>query len=298
MHLDQLQIFTSIAENKSFTKAAAILNIDKSTASNKLMQLENRLGVRLLNRSTRSVSLTEAGEGYLLYCQQIMETVKEADHFATTLKNDAVGFLRISVPHSFTKFIINELLEPFMVENPKIDVEVAVNSENIDLVHQQVDVALRLDVGSAGLKDSSLIAQKITRTQLGLFCSPSYLNKLGTVKTVEHLYDAHFIQFNRGNSFNFIRELLKKGSDDVTPKSRLKVDDITCCKEAAIAGMGIAVLPIITTRTDLESNQLIQLIEKQVLPSIDLYAIYPSRQYIPAKLKLFLEHLHRLDFHN
>ena len=93
--LNQMQIFAAISENQSFTKAAAQLKMDKSTVSTKLSQLESHLGVRLLNRSTRSVTLTEAGEGYFRYCQQILEIAKEAEQFATTLGDDVVGLLRV-----------------------------------------------------------------------------------------------------------------------------------------------------------------------------------------------------------
>ena len=204
MDLNLLQIFTLIAENQSFTKAADQLNMDKSTASAKLAQLEAHLGVRLLNRSTRSVSLTEAGVGYLRYCQQITESAKEAEQYAKTLKDDAVGVLRVSASNSFSRFIICDLIQPFMAENPKVDVELVLNYENIDLVRDQIDLALRLDIGGVGLKDSSLIAKKITSTSAGLFCSPSYLKKLGKIDAVEQLQSADFIEFSRGHSFEFI----------------------------------------------------------------------------------------------
>lgn len=293
MDLNLLQIFTAIAENRSFTKAANLLNMDKSTVSAKLSQLETNLGIRLLNRSTRSVSLTEAGIGYLRYCQQISETANEAEQYAKTLKDDAVGVLRVSASNSFSKYIISDLIKPFMAENPKVIIDLVLDYQNVDLVRDRIDLALRLDVGGVGLKDSSLIAKKVTSTSAGLFCSPAYHKKLGGIESIEQLQSADFIEFTRGNSFDFIYQLQKSDTENLEFNKRLKIDDISGCIDAAIAGMGIIILPRLAVKIEVRKKHLVPILESEKLPNIDLYAVYPNRQFLPAKLKYFLAHLSR-----
>ncbi|MDH3353840.1 MAG: LysR family transcriptional regulator [Chromatiales bacterium] len=294
MDLNQLQIFAKIAEYQSFTKAAAELQMDKSTVSNKLSQLESRLGVRLLNRSTRSVTLTEAGEGYYRYCLQIVETAQEAEQFTTTLGNEAVGLLRISAPNSFSEIFISELIQPFMKENPKVEVELILGYENIDLIKERVDIALRADIGVGALKDSSLIARKVMRSEIGLFCSPSYIKEHGELSHLDQVGNFDFIEFTSGPDFS----LANPQGDSVHRadlNGRFKVNDVLSCKEAAITGLGIAVIPKFIARDEVKNGQLVPLLIDNQFPTINLYLVYLSRQWMPAKLKVFLDHLNRLD---
>ncbi|NOR52394.1 MAG: LysR family transcriptional regulator [Gammaproteobacteria bacterium] len=292
MDLNQLQIFAKIAEYQSFTKAAAELQMDKSTVSNKLSQLESRLGVRLLNRSTRSVTLTEAGEGYYRYCLQIMETAQEAEQFTATLGNEAVGLLRVSASNSFAGIFIHELIQPFMKENPKVEVELILGYENVDLVKERIDIALRADIGAGALKDSSLIARKVMNSEIGLFCSPSFTEEHGELKDMGHVNDFDFIEFTSGPAFN-LSGTQGERVHRADLKGRFKVNDVLRCKEAAVAGLGIAVLPKFITRDEVKNKQLMPLLADYQFPAINLYAVYPSRQWMPAKLKVFLEHLNR-----
>ena len=294
MDLNQLQIFAKIAEYQSFTRAATELQMDKSTVSNKLSQLESRLGVRLLNRSTRSVTLTEAGEGYYRYCRQIVETAQEAEQFTATLGNEAVGLLRVSVSNSFSEIFISKLIRPFMKENPKVEVELLLGYENVDLIKDRVDIALRADIGAGTLKDSSLIARKVMSSHIGLFCSPSFAEEHGEPNNLNQLNDFDFIEFTIGPDFT----LTNPRGDSVHRgdlNGRFKANDIISCKEAAVAGLGIAVLPKFITRDEVHNRALVALLKDIEFPAINLYAVYLSRQWMPAKLKVFLDHLNRLD---
>lgn len=293
MDLNQIQIFAAIADNQSFTKAAAQLKMDKSTVSTKLSLLESRIGVRLLNRSTRSVTLTEAGEGYYRYCQQILEVAQEAEQYATTLGDEAVGLLRIASTNTFSRYFIADLIRPFMNENPKVEVELLFEYENVDLIRDQIDVAIRMDIGAAGLKDSSLIARKFLSTQVGLFCSPSYMKKIDAMNTCEKLHELEAIEFSAGLSIERMRQLVENATTPYKIKSRFKVNDIGSCKDAAIAGLGLVMLPQLAVIEELANQLLVPVLEDEVFPMIDIYVVYPSRQFMPAKLKRFLEHLRR-----
>jgi DNA-binding transcriptional LysR family regulator len=291
MDLNQLQIFAAIAEHQSFTKAASQLQMDKSTVSTKLSKLESKLGVRLLNRSTRAVTLTEAGAGYFGYCKQILEIAKEAEEYAVNLGNEAVGLLRISAAHAFSRFFITQLIQPFMEQNPQLEVELIFGNDNVDLVGQQIDLALRLDIRSIGLKDSSLVARKFISTEAGLFCSPAYMNKLVSIAPNVKLHEVDFIEFTIGHSFEALRQLVNNTNPNYAIKSSFKVNDINSGKEAAMAGLGVVMLPKLAVKDELSKQQLVPLAVDGALPMVDIYAVYPSREYMPAKLQRFLQFL-------
>ncbi len=292
MDLNQLLIFAKVAENQSFTKAAAELHMEKSTVSNKISQLESRLGVRLLNRTTRSVTLTEAGAGYYQYCQQIVESAAEADQFASNLGDEAVGLLRVSVSMDFGQLFIRNLIKPFLKANPKVELELILENRLVDLVRERIDLALRIGRGSLG--DSSLIAKKILNAEIGVYASPEYINQHGELKSIKELSQFEFIEFTMGETFSIP---IKKA--DVTyqfePKGRLKVNDMIAAKEAARSSLGMVILPTVIANEEIRNKQLIPALTDCQFPTFSLYAVYPSRQWIPAKLKVFLQYLDHID---
>lgn len=293
MDLNRLAIFAKIAEKQSFTKAAAELNIDKSTVSNKLSQLESHLGVRLLNRSTRSVTLTEAGAGYLQYCQQILEIAQEADQFATTLGDEAVGLLRIAASNEFGDVFIRKLIQPFLKDNPKLEIELILDYRNADLVKDNFDVALRIGIGKGTLEDSNLIAKKILNDEIGLFCSPEFIEQYGKLEKINQITEFNFIEFTLAPSHELI--IKKDGKKhQVNLKGTFKVNDVLSTKIAALSGLGIAVLPKFIAIDEVENQQLVPLLTDYQFPAFNVYAVYPSREWMPAKLKVFLEYLQYL----
>ncbi|WP_320826082.1 LysR family transcriptional regulator [Reinekea sp.] len=286
MDLNLLQIFTAIAEHKSFTKAASQLKMDKSTVSSKLSHLEANLGVRLLHRSTRSVSLTEAGEGYLRYCQQIMETALEAQQFTANLGDEAVGLLRVSTTNYLAEHFIRTLIKPFIKENPKVEVELDLSYSSRDLIKDRFDVALR--VGTGSLKDSNLVAKKILEAELGLFCSPAFVKEHGELKRVEEMANFDFIKYTNRSTF----EVSQNGViHEVVINSRFKINDILSTREAAVLGLGIAVMPKFIASEAVKNKQLVNLLADCQFPLITIYAVYHSRKWMPAKLKSFLDFL-------
>ena len=290
MDLNQMLIFAKIAEYQSFTKAAKSLNMDKSTVSNKLSQLESHLGVRLLNRSTRSVTLTEAGAGYFQYCQQIIETAQEAEQFTATLGNDAVGLLRIAASNEFGDVFIRKLIQPFMQENPKLEIEMVLDYRNVDLVKENFDVALRVGVGAGTLDDSNLIAKKLLEDEVGFFCSPAFIDERGKLEKVDQVNSFDFVGFSLASPHDFV---IKQGdvSHQLELTGKFKVNDVLSTKVAAISGLGIAVLPRFVVADEIENKQLIPLLTAYTFPAFNVYAVYPSRQWMPAKLKVFLGYI-------
>ncbi len=292
MDLNRLVIFAKIAENQSFTKAAHALNMNKSTVSNKLSQLEAHLGVRLLNRSTRSVTLTEAGAGYYRYCQHIIETAQEAEHFTTTLGSEAVGLLRVAAPHEFGDYLIRKLIQPFMRANPKIEIEFVLGYRNVDLIKEQFDVALRVSKDS--LIDSNLVARNIVSSEICLVCSPAFIKDHGKPDTVEQIKDYDFIEFTSAIP-NALPITQSNTPHQIAPRGRFKVNDILSTKEAALSGIGIAILPKFVVADEIKTDDLIAVLTDCIFPTFNIYAVYPSRQWMPAKLTQFLDYLKHLE---
>ncbi len=293
MDLNQLLIFARIVEHQSFTKAANNLGIDKSTISNKLSQLESRLGVRLLNRSTRSVTLTEAGAKYYEYCRQAVEIAEEAESFSSSLGDEATGMLRISATNTFSQTFIESAIKPFMDIHSKISVELVIENRTTDFYKDNIDVALRLAIGP--LQDSSLIAIKIFTADIGLYCSPSFIKMNGALNNVDQMDGSNLLGLNVPGS---PRIILTKGaiSHKVPYKDlRFKVNDGVVLKEAAIAGLGIGYMPKHSASNAVKNKELVEIFSDWKIEPVSVYAVYASREWMPEKLRVFLKYLKELD---
>jgi DNA-binding transcriptional LysR family regulator len=286
-------IFARIVEHQSFTKAAKNLGMDKSTISNKLSQLESRLGVRLLNRSTRSVTLTEAGAKYYEYCRQAVEIAEEAESFSSSLGDEATGMLRISATNTFSQTFIESAIKPFMDIHSKISVELVIENRTTDFYKDNIDVALRLAIGP--LQDSSLIAIKIFTADIGLYCSPSFIKMNGALNNVDQMDGSNFLGLNVPGS---PRIILTKGaiSHKVPYKDlRFKVNDGVVLKEAAIAGLGIGYMPKHSASNAVKNKELVEIFSDWKIEPVSVYAVYASREWMPEKLRVFLKYLKELD---
>jgi len=291
MDLNQLLVFAKVAENQSFTKAAQELGMEKSTVSTKVSLLEKRLGTRLLNRTTRLVTLTEAGQGYYQFCRQMVESASEADHFAETFTNQPQGVLRISVPMDFGQLLVQQLIKPFMQAYPNVKVDLCVIDREVNLIAERFDLALRIGPGT--LKDSNLVGKKLFDIQMAMFASPDFLSEHGEPHNLSDLQHYPFIIFSKEHEsvFQFDRFFNADNIEDIN--GNLKINDMLTCKEAAMAGLGISILPVEVVQDEVATNKLKQIIPESNLQLMTLFAVYPSRHWIPSKLKVFLEFLEK-----
>ncbi len=292
--LNQMLIFATVAKHQSFTQAAQILGMEKSNVSQKISQLEQRLGVRLLNRTTRSVTLTEAGEGYYRYCEHIVEQAEEADQFAENHTTDPQGSLRITAAIDVGEFVMQGVIGPFLEHHPKISIELILTNRHVDLVRDRFDLALR--IGDEGLRDSTLIAKKIMTTPIRSYASPTYLKQHGEPTTLAELEQQNVIKLvseNNNSSGNLVR--LRHKGKEVSSKltGRFKVNDMLSCKLAAVLGIGIALLPERLSQEEIKKGLLQPVMQDYSAPDASLFAVYPSRQWMPAKLRVFLDYLER-----
>lgn len=284
MGLDDALIFTRVVECHSFTQAAQGLGMQKSTVSRRIALLEERLGVRLLNRTTRKLRLTEVGQAYYERCRQIMLDFAEAEQAVMQLQLAPAGLLRITAPIEFGQLFLGQVLGDFMRQYPQISAEVELTSRHVDPVEEGVDIAIL--VGTP--QDSTLIARKVFETSRRLYASPDYLAQHGTPQTVDELATHRAILLPNDSPRYW--PLL---GESIGCQRVLSCNNITFAREAALAGAGIAGLPIMISELAVQQGRLLELLPQASLPVGELYAVYPSRRFQAMKVKTFLDFLMR-----
>ena len=286
MDLNEIFVFAKVVQAGSFVRAARQLGMPKSTVSRKLFDLEARLGARLLERTTRSLRLTDTGRGYYAHAERILLELEEADAAVTELQAAPRGALRVSAPLNFAQ--LGPIGERFLTRYPEVQLEIACTDRVVDLIAEGFDLALR--VGK--LADSSLIARPLGTMRNVLVASPSLLDARGVPGTPEQLPDFPCIAFG-GAAERASWELLGAAGRSVLIRisPRFIVNDFDVLSSAAVSGLGIALLPAQRCVEDVRAGRL-----RRVLPewsSIErpLQAVYPSGRHLSRKMTVFLDHL-------
>ncbi|WP_193074333.1 LysR family transcriptional regulator [Pseudomonas sp. FME51] len=284
MGLDDALIFTRVVECHSFTSAALTLSMQKSTVSRRIAQLEERLGVRLLNRTTRKLRLTEVGQAYYERCRQIMQEFAEAEEAIMQLQSEPTGLLRVSSPIEFGQLFLGGVIGDFMCRYPAIQVEVELTTRMVDPVEEGVDIVIH----RGRPQDSSLVARPMMSSPRQLFASPAYLAEHGIPQKPEDLIQHRCIHtlMDDGRKWHFLQP-----SVSVPVNPVLTVNNITFAREAAVSGAGIINVPAFIAEPLVEQGVLCRVLEHCVLPSTELYALYPSRRFQAMKVKAFIDYL-------
>jgi DNA-binding transcriptional LysR family regulator len=280
--LDDALIFTRVVECHSFTQAAQSLGMQKSTVSRRIALLEERLGVRLLNRTTRKLRLTEVGQAYFERCRQIMLDFAEAEQAVMQLQQEPSGLLRITAPIEFGQLFLGGVLGRFMLLYPQISAEVELTSREVDPLEEGVDIAIQ--VGQP--RDSTLIARKLFESPRRLYASREYLARHGTPHQVQELAGHRAILLPQDSP-----RYWPLVGEQVQCQRVLSCNNITLAREAALAGAGISGLPVMIAEEALRSGRLVELLPDARLPIGELYAVYPSRRFQAMKVKTFLDFL-------
>ncbi len=281
MNTDDALLFTKVVSSGSFSKAAELLKIPKSTLSRRISNLEEKLEVRLLERTTRRLSLTDIGRGYYQHCERIVEEIQEAENYIAETRATPKGKLKVSASVDVGINYLDEIFTDFMLEYPEITLEVDLSQKVVNLIEEDVDVAIRVRV----LQDSSLIAKKIGVIEVGLYASRDYFAKRDIPRHPSQLNEKECIGLHVPNPiWNFCdgKQRIK-----IKPQHRYQVNNLSLIKTAVLKGLGIAVLP----RQFDPSQDLITLLEDYPLESGNIYAVYPSKKYMSSKLRVFLEYL-------
>lgn len=279
--LNEMAVFAKVVDTGSFTKAADKLGLPKSTVSRKISQLEERLGVRLLNRTTRALKPTETGRAYYHHCAKMVDEAEDANRVVTKMQSEPTGMLRISAPLAFGEPFLQDMLEEFLSLHPQISVELLLDNRNVDLVEEEFDAAFRV----GPLADSSFVARSLGRAHVYICASPEYLRLNGVPRTPQDLHDHAIVRHP-------VAGWELQGPDGIELlelKSRMVVNDMSLIKSLLTRGMGIGIVPGALGEAEFTSGALVPLLLDYPLTEKEMYLIYPSRKQPPSKLVSFIE---------
>ncbi len=287
--LNGIVIFKYVVDCRSFTEAANVLNHSKSYVSNEVNKLELRLGVRLLNRTTRKISLTSEGEIYYRQCQNIIDDAMQVERQLSGQQLEPKGNLRISCPVSFALSKIRPILSDYMARFPRVVVELDLSDQLVDVIKDGYDLVLR---ASDELPDSTLVARKLTSVEVVTIASPSYLEKHGTPASPDELVDHRTINFRSTVNQNMWRYQSNDGRENtVKVDSHLLTNSAEMELAMCVAGQGIARVPKLVLRDEMTKGDLVYLFRDLEPVSVDIFLIYPNRKYLSAKVRSFIDFL-------
>lgn len=278
-----MALFVKVVENNSFSKAARRESVPVSTVSRKIMDLEKTLGVRLLERSTRKLRLTEIGQDYYERCRRGLEAFEAANLLITNQQAEVSGRLRISVPPSLSAIIIVPMVEAFQEKYPKVVVQCLVTDRYVDHISDGVDLSLR--VGE--LRDSSLVARRLLRYRAVLVASPGYIEKAGMPKHPSELSLHGLVAFSRWDTS--VRWELEKDeeTEKVEIEPKIAINDYAGVQRAVIDGLGISEIPSIVCGMALRDGRLVEVMPDWQFAPTTIAAIYPSNRNLSRVVRLF-----------
>ncbi|WP_193164743.1 LysR family transcriptional regulator [Microbulbifer hainanensis] len=284
--IDAMKAFVAVANEGGFTRAADKLNISNQLVSKYVSQLEEHLGVRLLNRTTRRVHLTEEGAQCLQYAQQILESIQDMEGQLGYLQSEAQGLLHISAPVSFSTLHLAPLISDFLQAHPAVRVDLELNDRKVDVVEENYDVALRI----GRLQSSSLIAKHIAPIRLVACAAPKYLEQHGTPQTPEDLSPDHYLGYSYmeyDKHKSPLMEALKASSR--SQKTSFMCNNGEVLAKAAIAGDGFALQPTFMVGEAIKQGKLKVILPEYEPEPMALYAVYPHRKLLATKLRSFID---------
>jgi DNA-binding transcriptional LysR family regulator len=286
--LTALKVFRHAVEFGSFAAASRHLGLSPAAISKNINELEAHLAVRLLNRTTRRMSLTEAGSLYYERVVRVLDDLEEADSALGPMQHMPKGLLRVSAPMTLTLVCLSSAIPKFLSRYPELSVDLRLDDRRVDIVEEGFDIALR---GSDNLEDSSLIAKKLM-TMVHVVCgAPSYLERFGAPESPEDLAGHNCIQFTLSGHANDWTFRNANRSIRVPIDGRYKVTSSLAVRDALRAGFGLSLIPWIYVREDLDAGRLHTVLNEWSPDETTVYAIYPSRRYVVAKVRAFLDFL-------
>lgn len=282
----EIELFVQVAESGSISRAAEVLNVSVSAASRYLFQLEARLGVQLVRRTTRRLTLTEAGAEFHRRCKSVLSDLKEAEASVTEASVNPTGLLRVTASLSFCMLHIEPLLPEFTARYPDITVDIIAANRYYDIIDNEVDVAIRTRQFEP---DSNITVRRLAQTRRVFAASPGYLERCGVPNSPEDLY-AHKI-LGYAYAVN-PHELPLRRNDEarlIKIKPLLEANDGQIIRRAALDGMGILVQPKYIVYDDIVAGRLVPVLDDWDLPRLTMNIAFQTRMHMPAKVRLFID---------
>ncbi|HEY9639832.1 MAG TPA: LysR family transcriptional regulator [Coleofasciculaceae cyanobacterium] len=286
--LNAVIVFLKVAELGGFVAAARSLNLPKSTVSLKINELEQRLGTRLLHRTTRRVSLTEEGRLYYENCLPMLDALHDANDAIASLQGQPQGLLRVIAPVIFVQSFLSPNLPEFLRTYPELRVMLHATDERKGLIKEGFDVAIRV----GHLEDSTLVMKPLSVGRLKLFASPAYLKERGEPMAIADLKAHTLLSIAPNqNELTWTLQTDQQEIETVRFRPRLLSNNITPIHQAIVSGLGIGLIPEFLAQSDLKRQELINVLPQWSSAPSPINVVYPSRKYVPQKVSVFLDFL-------
>lgn len=285
---NELSLFALVVEAKSFNKAAVVADMSTPALSKRISKLEADLGVQLLYRTTRRLTLTEAGEKLYLRAKDINKQVNEALGEVSRHSEQLIGHIKMTVPSISGELFLAEHIARFCQDNPDISVEVRLENEFIDIVKEGIDLAIRTGV----LEDSSLIAKPLITSHWVVCCSKSYIEQYGKPRQPEELTEHNCLAYTYQNDGAYEWRFSQgKYQKIIKISGTFATNNAQALRKAALAGYGIAYIPRCSVYEDIERGDLVELLSEHEPRALGVYAVYPFTKHLPNKVKLLIDHI-------
>ncbi|MCA9620936.1 MAG: LysR family transcriptional regulator [Myxococcales bacterium] len=285
MDLNEIFVFTKVVQNGSFVGASRDLGMPKSTVSRKVAQLEERLGARLLQRTTRRLSLTDMGHAFYRHASRVVEEAEEAERVVDRMQEVPRGALRVTAPLNFG--FLGPIVASFLERYPEVELELVCGDRLVDLVEEGFDLAVR----AGRLADSSLVARHLGEMSSHVVAAPAFLDRHGRPEAPHELERLAAVFFGGGGTRRAWTLLGEGRNVTVTVQARFTVNDYDFLDEAVLAGVGIAMLPIFRCADHLRGGRLERLLPAWCSPATPLHAVYPTARHLSPTVRAFLDHL-------
>ncbi|MEH6413504.1 LysR family transcriptional regulator [Pseudomonas sp. CGJS7] len=287
--IDAMQAFARVVETGSFTKAADTLQMSKTSVTQLVQQLEGRLRVKLLNRTTRKVNVTADGAAYYERVVRLLADLEDAETGLSNASTSPRGRLRVDVPSPLARMILVPALPTFHAQYPDIQLDLGVSDRRVDLIGENVDCVVR----GGEIADQSLVARRIGDLRLGVYAAPAYLQRAGTPAHPRELDDGHhrIVGFRWGRAGKVYPYAMRRGAEEIQAQGRyaLAVDDGNAYLAAGLAGMGVLWLPDYMAKAHVAQAELVRLFQDWRLQPMPLYLAFPPNRHVSRKLRVFID---------
>jgi DNA-binding transcriptional LysR family regulator len=288
--LQSMRVFAKIVEQGSFARAAQMLDLSNAAVTRHVAELENHLGTRLLNRSTRKLSLTETGQAYLERVRQILPEIDDAEAVASSLSKKPNGTLKLYAQQSFGQYQLPRLLPLFAREFPDVTLDVTLSDRTVDIVEEGFDIGMFIGLQKF---DANMIVRQLGIAEVSLWASPDYIERNGTPKVPEDLSRHVCLSFAFADFLHQWSIKGPQGEMDVPIVNKMTSNNGDLLSHCARAGMGIVLRPSYAMCDDLESGRLARLLPDHHIQKVAVMMVYPSRRLLSATVRSFVDFMSR-----
>ena len=286
-NLAGMAVFAAVVEARSFSSAAVRLALSKSAVSKQVSRLEDRLGARLLNRTTRRLSLTEVGETFYRHCVRVLEEAEAAEQAVTHLHEEPRGRIKINAPMSFGILHLADAIPDFLARYPQVTVDIDLSDRFVDLIEEGYDLAIRI----ANLNDSSLIARRLAPVRRIVAGSPAYFAEHGVPERPADLKDHNCLRYTYVADGREWRFRGSDGEEAIEVSGSMRANNSDVLRGAALAGVGLMMAPTFIVGDEVRAGRLRPVLTEFEIADLGIYAVYPHKRHLSPKVRAFVDFL-------